>query len=210
MGWFDFLHEHPAPSPATLEIPLFPLATVLFPDSSLPLRIFEQRYLDMTARCLREQQPFGICLIERGQEVGNDNTVPHPVGTLAIPGACDMQTPGILTTTVRGGRRFRIIERRNAAQGLQLATVVLLDEPAPALPLTQANLLPLLRRIINEGGPERFPEPHRFDDAAWVGYRLSEILPIQNFARQKLLELDDALSRLEIIAHYLTQHGLLG
>jgi Lon protease-like protein len=54
------------------------------------------------------------------------------------------------------------------------------------------------------------PLPHRFDDATWVGYRLAEILPIPVQARQRLLELDDPISRLEIIQAYLRQHKLLG
>jgi Lon protease-like protein len=53
------------------------------------------------------------------------------------------------------------------------------------------------------------PEPHRFDDAEWVGYRLTEILPVQNLAKQKLLELEDPLARLEILERFLDQRKLL-
>ena len=51
-------------------ISLFPLHTVLFPGGPLPLRIFETRYTDMVRRCMREQQPFGVVLIEEGDEAG--------------------------------------------------------------------------------------------------------------------------------------------
>ena len=71
------------------------------------------------------------------------------------------------------------------------------------------GLLPLLRKIVSDVGPERMPEPHAFDDAAWVSYRLTEVLPIQNLAKQKLLELDSPLVRLEILEKYLSQRGLL-
>jgi len=54
------------------------------------------------------------------------------------------------------------------------------------------------------------PEPHRYDEAEWVGYRITEVLPIQNLAKQKLLELDDPLARLEILEKYLSQRKLLG
>jgi hypothetical protein len=77
------------------------------------------------------------------------------------------------------------------------------------VPEALKGALPLLEAIIADTGTA-FPEPHRFDDATWVGYRLAEILPIPSLARQRLLELDDTLSRLEIIHQYLKQHNLLG
>ena len=60
-------------------IGLFPLHTVLFPGGPLPLRIFETRYTDMVRRCMREQQPFGVVLIQEGEEAG-------PVATTATVG----------------------------------------------------------------------------------------------------------------------------
>ena len=77
------------------------------------------------------------------------------------------------------------------------------------LPPEFSRLLPLLRRIAEEAGPTRIPEPHHFDDAEWVGYRLSEILPVQNLAKQKLLELEDPISRLAILEKFLDQRQLL-
>ena len=52
------------------DLPLFPLHTVLFPGGRLPLRIFEQRYMDMAKACLKDGSPFGVCLIREGEEVG--------------------------------------------------------------------------------------------------------------------------------------------
>jgi Lon protease-like protein len=78
------------------------------------------------------------------------------------------------------------------------------------LPTERRRLLPLLRRIVADLGPERIAEPHRFDEAEWVGYRITEVLPIQNLAKQKLLELDDPLARLEILETFLDQRKLLG
>ena len=54
------------------------------------------------------------------------------------------------------------------------------------------------------------PEPHAWEDAAWVGYRLTEVMPVQLLAKQKLLELDDPVSRLEILYRYLEPRGLVG
>lgn len=192
----------------TARLPLFPLGAVLFPDGLLPLRVFEARYMDMTARCLREQSSFGICLIAAGQEVGAP-AVPCAVGTEATIEQWDMRETGVLSILVRGRRRFRIEDHHIQPDGLLTATVRWLP-PTPSCPVpeAQADILPLLGAIAAEVG-NPLPAPHRFDDAAWVGARYAELLPIPQRARQALLELDDVISRLEIIQQYLRQHGLL-
>jgi Lon protease-like protein len=210
MGWFDFVRSPAGTTVETLRVPLFPLNTVLFPGSLLPLKIFEQRYLDMAAACLKDNTPFGICLIEKGSEVG-DAAVPHKVGTLASIASWEMEQLGILMVTAQGGRRFRIIDSTVGPGNLLEGTVELLAETGPTpLPPERERLLPLLRRIVSDLGSERMPEPHRYDEAEWVGYRITEVLPIQNLAKQKLLELDDPVARLEILEKYLSQRKLLG
>ncbi len=210
MGWFDFARSPSGASVETLNIPLFPLNTVLFPGSVLPLKIFEQRYLDMAAQCMKAGTPFGISLIANGNEVGAA-AEPHPVGTLASIGSWEMEQLGILMITALGGRRFRILETRLGAGNLLEGTVELIAESGPTpLPPERERLLPLLRRVVNDLGSERMPEPHRFDEAEWVGYRITEVLPIQNLAKQKLLELEDPVARLEVLERYLDQRKLLG
>lgn len=212
MSWLNFLRKGAAALPAgaqRLDIPLFPLSAVLFPGGVLSLKVFEQRYLDMAAACMNDGTPFGVCLIASGKEVG-EVAVPHKVGTLAHIGSGDMEQLGILLLEVRGGRRFRIIAQRVEAGGLLRAQVELLDEPVrQEVPPAQQALLPLLQKIAGDLGPEKMPEPHAFDDAAWVGYRLTEVVPVQPLAKQKLLELQDPLSRLEILHTYLVQRKLI-
>jgi Lon protease-like protein len=158
---------------------------------------------------MKGNTPFGICLIEKGSEVGAA-AEPHKVGTLATIGNWEMEQLGILMIIAIGGRRFRIIETNIGPGGQLEASVELLAEPGPTpLPPERQRLVPLLRRVVADLGPERLPEPHRFDDAEWVGYRITEVLPIQNLAKQKLLELDDPLARLEILEKYLDQRKLL-
>ena len=121
-----------------------------------------------------------------------------------------MEQLGILQLTVRGGRRFRILDTEIETGGLQRARVRLLDEPEVLpIPPAQAGLVPVLRQIVADMGEERMPEPHAWDDAAWVGYRLTEVMPVQLLAKQKLLELDDPVSRLEILFRYLEPRGLV-
>ncbi|MEC5399206.1 LON peptidase substrate-binding domain-containing protein [Uliginosibacterium sp. H1] len=202
------MSDTPANSlPQTL--PIFPLQIVLFPASRLSLRIFEARYMDMVATCMREESEFGVCLIVEGQEVGTP-AVPHKVGVSARVVDWDMSQPGLLGITVRGMRRFRIVEHRADTQGLVRAAVRWLDEaPATALSATHQQLVPLLQAVAADGGAKVMPPPHHFDDPSWIGYRYAEILPIPPLARQRLLELDDPVMRLDIIQQFLGDRGLL-
>lgn len=213
MAWFLAPKPLPTPerpaAPARLEIPIFPINALLFPEGRLGLKIFEQRYLDMASVSLRDRSPFGICLIADGREVGAP-AVPHPVGTLADIESWDMPQLGILMVSLRGGRRFTIRQQHVGANGLVRAEVDLLDETAKtAIPVAQRGLVDLLRQIANDAGAERIPPPHRFDDAEWVGHRLTEVLPVKLLAKQKLLELEDPLARLEILHAFLAQRGLV-
>jgi len=187
-------------------IAIFPLGTVLFPGGALPLKVFEQRYVEMTKACLRDEQPFGVCLIREGREVGTA-AVPEAVGCLATIEQWDMPHPGLFHLLARGGGRFRIREMQVAANHLISAAVEPIppDVPADAVdPLCRE----VLQAIVERVGAERFPAPLQLDDAAWVGYRLAEVLPLETRLRQELLELTDAGARLERLRALLVQHGL--
>ena len=178
------------------EVPLFPLHTVLFPAGRLPLRIFEQRYMDMAKACLRDGSVFGVCLIREGGEVGAP-ALPAEVGTLARIGAWDMPQLGVLQVTALGERRFRILERRVQRDGLARATVEFLpeDDDGP-IPQSCAGCVKLLQRVLQQQAA-LFEPPHRLDSASWVGARLVELLPLPLPAKQDLLELSDARARIE-------------
>jgi hypothetical protein len=178
-------------------IPLFPLNTVLFPGGPLPLRIFEPRYLDMVSDCLRNDRPFGVCLITAGAEAGSPaETV--AVGTLARIVDWSRLEGGLLGVTARGERRFELLARQVRPDGLILGTVrILRDEESRPVPEHLQALAALLTRFMEHvGGHYRGVETH-YDDAAWVSYRLCELLPIAPARRQHFLELEDAVQRLE-------------
>jgi len=192
----------------SLRVPIFPLNAVLFPGGLLPLRVFEARYMDMTRDCLKRDAPFGVCLIHEGAEVGAP-AVPEGIGCLAKILECDMQQLGVLNLKTRGSQRFRILEREASTQGLISADVELVPpEASVAVPEKFAPCARLLEMVVADQGKSIFAEPHAFDDAAWVGYRLTEILPVPLVAKQKLLELTDSLARLSILQRFLESRGL--
>ena len=200
--------ESPQAPGTALRIPIFPLNTVLFPGGLLPLRVFEARYMDMTRDCMKSGSPFGVCLIREGQEVGKP-ALPEPIGCLARITDWDMQQLGLLQLGTLGGERFRIIEHESNSKGLISANVVTIPaEARQPLPGEFAACAKVLQMVIADQGPGVFGEPHDFEDAAWVGNRLSEILPVSLPAKQRLLEITDSLTRLSILQRFLDQQGM--
>jgi hypothetical protein len=185
---------------------IFPLNTVLYPDGVLPLKVFEQRYIEMTKACLRDNVPFGVCLIREGREVGAA-AVPEPIGCLATIEQWDMPQLGVFQLVTRGGGRFRIRETQVAPNHLITAMI---DPIAPDSAADEVDPLcrEVLQAIMEKVGAERFPAPARLDDAAWIGYRLAEILPLDARVKQELLEITDAGQRLARLRGLLEKQGL--
>jgi Lon protease-like protein len=191
------------------DVPLFPLGTVLFPEGRLPLKIFEQRYMDMAKACLKNDSPFGVCLIASGRETGAP-ALSHEVGTLARIARWDMPQLGVLQVRCHGEQRFRVVSRRVETSGLQRADIEVAEDLRPApLEARHEFLASLLSRIIDQIGDVPYFQPPRFGDSVWVGYRLCELLPIALPDKQKLLELDDHVVRLDAVHRFLLDKGLL-
>jgi Lon protease-like protein len=190
-------------------VPIFPLATVLYPGMRLPLKIFEQRYMDMAKACLKLDSAFGVCLVREGEEVGVP-AVPEEVGCLARIREWDMETVGILKVQAEGLERFRLLSTKVTRSGLILGDIerIAAEEAVQAPELAQSA--DFVRKVVGALGSSRFAQPHRYDDASWVGFRLSEILPLRNDVKQKLLELTDPRARLSILHRFLREQDLLG
>ena len=194
-------------------LPLFPLRTVLFPGGLLPLKVFEQRYIDMVKECIKDDGPFGVVLITQGDEVAR--TPSHPpefvrIGTLARIVDWEMPQLGILHVMTTGGDRFQVNEHAVEASGLFVAeaTAVAAEATAP-LPEDCAPLAKLLEVIAARIGPQNFPAERRYDDASWVGYRLAEFLPLPLTVKQSMLEINDARVRLSTLRRFLAEQGVI-
>jgi Lon protease-like protein len=180
-------------------IALFPLHTVLFPGGPLPLRIFETRYTDMVRRCMREQQPFGVVLIQEGDEAGVVATTATVGCTARIADFHTLQD-GLLGISCIGERKFRVQRVWRAADGLNMGEVVWLPaEPEVPLSADHGRLADTLRRALEELAEHYEYVERKFDDAAWVGSRLAELMPIDLVDKQALLELQDPIERLDAL-----------
>jgi len=180
---------------------LFPLNLVLFPDGPLPLRIFETRYYDMVRRCMREGQGFGVVAIREGHEVGRAETDFYDVGTRAEIVDFHQLADGLLGLSCVGRQRFRILARSRQTDGLHVGEVEWLGvEPSVPVPARHERLSKLLGTVLPQLGEVYVDFAMRLDDAAWVGHRLAEILPIPLADKQHYLEMDDPVERLDRLA----------
>ena len=192
-----------AGSPSTL--PLFPLHSVLVPGAALGLRVFEPRYLDLVRECGRSGGTFGICLIIEGSQAGAA-AVPAAWGTEAVIEDFDRDPDGLLALRVRGARRFRVRQVRVRDNGLVVAEVDWQggDPLAPLRP-EHALLRDVLAGILEQAGsdPYAVPKP-RMEDAAWIGWRMAELLPLDDHQRLGLLKEADPHARLQQILEFIS------
>jgi len=192
-----------------LTIPIFPLGVVLYPQGLLPLKIFEQRYMEMTKACIRDSSPFGVCLIRAGREVGVP-AEPYEFGCTARIKQWDMPQMGIFQLSTQGEQLFRIVEQWTDSLGLLHAQVEVADALPPVIvPTEHLKLVTLLQNAMPKFGLEHFPIPPQLDNAAWVGYRLLEILPLTDPVKQQLLEQPDPLVTLQVISEFLQANQIV-
>jgi Lon protease-like protein len=199
-------------------LPLFPLSAVLFPGGVLHLRVFEVRYLDMIGRCHKAGAPFGVVLLTQGSEVrqpGGKEAF-SSVGTLATIVELDTPRPGLMMIRASGAQRFRITSSDQLKHGLWVADVQRLpadmDVPVPDdLKVTATALGKLIQSLQQKGdAPAQMPlqGPWRLDDCGWVANRWCELLPLPAQLKQRLMELDNPLVRLELVSDVLARTGI--
>ncbi len=194
-------------APQLEDVALFPLQTVLFPDGLLPLRLFEQRYLEMAKDCLRNGRPFGVCCIREGREVGAPAT-PADVGCLARIEHWDMAQLGVLSIVAQGTQRFRIVERRIEKNGLARASIEPLPDVRDAeIGEAQQGCVRFLRAIVEQTEGALIAQPYRYESSVWVSARLAERLPLPLTFKQALLQMDDGAERLARLDAALAELG---
>jgi len=198
-------------------LPLFPLDTVLFPGGVLPLRIFEVRYLDMIGRCHKAGAPFGVVSLTQGSEVRQPGSTEAfaSVGTIATIEGFETPRPGLMVIRAAGAQRFRITSSDQLKHGLWVADVERLDaDMAVAVPDDLQDTSQALARLIQslqlKAAPGQMPiaGPWRLQDCGWVANRWCELLPLPVALKQRLMELDNPLVRLELVSDVLTRTGI--
>lgn len=183
----------------TTRLPLFPLMTVFFPGTLLPLKIFEARYLDMISASLRESRPFGIVPVRQGREVGAAAAF-FPLGTLATIESFDRGDDGLLHLRVLGTQRIRVLGHEVMPDRLTIGEVVTLPPASDGIIPEDLSYLRALLQEVYERNDAAIPYRERaWDSALWLAYRLGELLPLATMTRLAILEAADAEAALRII-----------
>ena len=212
---------------ALFSLPLFPLETVLFPGGTLALRVFEVRYLDMIGKCHKTGAPFGVVALTQGAEVRKADAgaatsdgfaleLFHAVGTLATITEFSTPQPGLMVVRCTGQQRFRMAHQERLKHGLWVANVTPLpNDLAVSIPddlqVVAVALDNLINTLVARGAPlAQMPvqTPYQFDDCSWVANRWCELLPMPLEQKQRLMELDNPLLRLELVNDLLERNGI--
>ncbi|PKO23917.1 MAG: peptidase S16 [Chloroflexi bacterium HGW-Chloroflexi-1] len=175
-----------------IELPLFPLNTVLFPGQMLPLHIFEDRYRLMIRRCLAEDTAFGVVLIQHGQVAGK-TVEPHLIGTVARIIESSHLPDGAMNIITVGTERFRIRRLLHDQPYLrgEVETFPLAD---PADPADMAALTKRVReqvthyiQLIAEAAGLQIQIDEMPEVPRQVGYLAAVAMQIDNAEKQELL-----------------------
>ena len=178
-------------------VPIFPLRTILFPGSKLPLRIFEPRYLDMVSHCMRSNIEFGIVLSRKVPQPGILET--YATGTLATIIDWNQGDDGLLGITTLGTNKFELLSMTKQEDGLNIGEIRILEKEEDfKAPSNFDNMINLLEAILED--VDLYHERDKFfESASWVSFRFAEILPLKIEDKQKCLEFDDPILRLNFL-----------
>ena len=183
-----------------MQLPLFPLSSIVMPDGLMPLRLFERRYIDMVKNCFKTDTGFGVCLIREGNEAGEPST-PYPIGTLATIIDFDQGSDGLLHITVKGEQEFRVLTYAANEAKLLVAEIELIPVRPPTPMDEKVEALALkLELIMQYLEPDVRIEKQGLDDPDWVCHRLLELLPLTPEAKYQLLQMPSNIERLESLS----------
>lgn len=176
-----------------MELPLFPLRTVVFPYGRIPLQIFEPRYMQLIKACIRDQSMFGVVLIRQGDEVRQSVEAALPqlaaVGTRVKPVDWFSLEHGMLGVVVEGQDCFRVGHCRQAADGLVLAGITMQPGTAPGLAdEDHAVLSSLWQDLRRHPRLQELGYPVMPDSAQALLGSLLQVLPMDEITRYHLLE----------------------
>lgn len=181
-----------------MNLGLFPLNLVLFPNTRLPLHIFEPRYRTLITECLERGSEFGINLVERGHL--------HPVGCTARVVQITQQFPdGRMDVLVEGIRRYRLLDVRDDVQPYAVGDVELIeDDNTPIDPILLADCVDLYNQIIDlvYGGNVAPVDLESLGDFS-ASFVMAPKSGLTTDQKQSIIEAANENSRLELLRDHL-------
>jgi Lon protease-like protein len=185
----------PAPPPVH-DFPLFPLGLVALPTESVPLHIFEDRYLRMIAHCLEgEGSEFGIIWL-------SDEELKQTGCACAVEQVLERTPDGRMNILARGTRPFTLLERQDDLPYPAGVVEFAADEEEEPDEDSGASARELYAELV-EQATDRELTP---DDLAELdSYHMAGTVEFELPAKQQLLELRSENARLRLLATLLSE-----
>lgn len=185
-------------------VPIFPLSAVLFPHGVVPLQIFEARYLDMVAHCLKHDAGFVVAGIREGHEVVRVKGEALPdifrVGCYARIIHWDGLPGQKLLIRIQGQARVHIDNLREQGNRLLVGDIEeIIESPDMPLPRDYAALADVLAALLEHPSLARLEIPHDAGSVAQVTSLLAQYLPLSEAKKQRLLSDYDVAARLPFL-----------
>ncbi|MFL1465275.1 LON peptidase substrate-binding domain-containing protein [Marinobacter sp. HN1S83] len=179
-----------------MNVPLFPLNSIVLPKGRIPLQLFEPRYIDMLTRCLKEDRGFVIVMLREGLETAKEAAF-YDIGTYVRIIDFQQLDNGLLGITVEGQGKVSVIRSWQEPDGLNLGDVeCLMDEIDCEVPERYTELPAVLKALFRHPVIRDLEMDVDYSDARDVGWRLTELLPLDKQEKQRLVELQDPIERL--------------
>ncbi|WP_111497344.1 MULTISPECIES: LON peptidase substrate-binding domain-containing protein [Marinobacter] len=180
-----------------MHVPIFPLNSIVLPKGRIPLQLFEPRYIDMLTRCLKDDRGFVIVLLREGLETDTLAAF-YDIGTYVRIVDFQQLENGLLGITVEGAYKVAVLKSWQAPDGLNMGDVegLQMEEDLP-LPDRMTEMAVVLKALLRHPVVKDLEMAVDFDNARDVGWRLTELLPLERQDKQRLMELQDPLERLD-------------
>lgn len=194
-------------------LPLFPLSLVVCPEGFVPLKIFEARYLDMVKDCLRNKSSFAIVTVMPEGTTDLEGNFPFSnVGTVVNIIEADVDTVGLMLIDCVGKNRVKVESFTQREDGLVIGQVTDIPNDVDLIIPVDLNIASeVLRQLLDSlptrVAPDKMPvlKPYKLDDTAWVANRWVELLDLTLLEKQRLMQLDSPVVRLELIQDILSK-----
>ena len=180
-------------------IPFFPLQSIVLPGGLFPLRIFERRYLDMVRDCIKNDTGFCITLIRHNSRKDFVTDI-YNYGCYVKITDWNQLKDGLLGITVEGVNKVKVLscnlDKTNLLAGeienLELEKEYMIPQKHLLLSKFYKKIYPGIKHVISF-------KKERYADASWVGFRLIECLPLDSSTKNKLIAIDHAIERLDML-----------
>jgi ATP-dependent Lon protease len=187
----------------SVRIPVFPLGVVLFPESRIPLHIFEQRYKKLVDEAVHEHSAFGINYVEEDRL--------HAVGCSArVVEVVERFPDGEIDIITEGERRYEVLElEQNGPDQISFATVRWLDDEPEVrdskLAEETIHLFNELAEIAYKGTIDPLDESIWNAEDKFPSFKIAQKSGLEPPQRQALLSVTSENERLTMLHKFLTQ-----